>query len=57
MRRTRPSSRITYKAFGALDPAGQARLAADIAALASQFNRGRRSLVMPAQYLEVVIER
>jgi hypothetical protein len=47
----------THKAFGALDAEGQARLTADIAAVVSQFNRGKRSLVVPAQYLEVVIER
>jgi ubiquinone/menaquinone biosynthesis C-methylase UbiE len=47
----------TFKAFQALDPEGQSRLAADIAALAARFDRGRRSLVIPAGYLEVVIER
>lgn len=47
----------TYKAFGALDSKGQARLAADIEDLSSRFNRGRNSFVVPAEYLEVVIER
>jgi len=47
----------TYKAFGALDPNGQARLVADIEDLSSRFNRRRNSFVVPAEYLEVVIER
>jgi hypothetical protein len=47
----------THKAFGALDPDGQARLSADIAELSSRFNRGQSSLMVPADYLEVVIER
>lgn len=47
----------TYKAFGALDSGGQARLAADIADLSSRFNRRKTSFVVPAEYLEVVIER
>jgi ubiquinone/menaquinone biosynthesis C-methylase UbiE len=47
----------TYKAFGALDAAGQARLAEDIAALSVRFNRRSTSFVVPAEYLEVVIER
>jgi ubiquinone/menaquinone biosynthesis C-methylase UbiE len=47
----------TYKAFGALDAAGQTRLAEDIAALSVRFNRRRTSFVVPAEYLEVVIER
>ncbi len=47
----------TYKAFGALDAAGQARLAADITALSTRFNHRRNSFVVPGEYLEVVIER
>jgi SAM-dependent methyltransferase len=47
----------THKAFAALDPAGQAGLAADISALAATFNRRSASFVVPAEYLEVVIER
>ena len=47
----------TCKAFGALDSKSQARLAADIEDLSSRFNRGRNSFVVPAEYLEVVIER
>jgi ubiquinone/menaquinone biosynthesis C-methylase UbiE len=47
----------TYKAFGALDAAGQTRLAEDIAALSVRFNRRSTSFVVPAEYLEVVIER
>jgi SAM-dependent methyltransferase len=47
----------THKAFGALDPEGQARLVADLTDLSSRFNRGQTSFVVPAEYLEVVIER
>ena len=47
----------TFKAFGALDAAGQAQLAADIEALSTRFNRSQTSLAIPADYLEVVIER
>jgi SAM-dependent methyltransferase len=47
----------TYKAFGALDPEGQARLAGDIAAMSAAFNRSKGAFVAPAEYLEVVIER
>jgi ubiquinone/menaquinone biosynthesis C-methylase UbiE len=47
----------TYKAFGALDSQGQARLAADLEELASRFNQGRGSLAVPGEYLEVVIDR
>jgi ubiquinone/menaquinone biosynthesis C-methylase UbiE len=47
----------TFKAFGALDPDGQARLAADISELSARFNRSARAFVVPAEYLEVVIER
>jgi len=47
----------TYKAFGALDAGGQTRLAADIAALSTKYNRRSTSFVVPADYLEVVIER
>lgn len=43
------------KAFGALDPARQEALAADLIALAERFNRATDgSLVAPGQYLEVV---
>jgi ubiquinone/menaquinone biosynthesis C-methylase UbiE len=48
----------THKAFAALDPAGQDALANDISALLNRCNiAGPSSLVVPAQYLEVVIER
>ena len=47
----------THKAFGALNPEGQARLAADIADLSSRFNRRATSFVVPAEYLEIVIAR
>jgi SAM-dependent methyltransferase len=47
----------TFKAFGALEPAAQARLAADIGELASRVNRRHGSFAVPCEYLEVVIER
>ncbi len=46
----------TLKAFVALDAKGQALLAADITALLERLNRGgAHSLVVPGEYLEVVI--
>ena len=49
----------TYKAFGALDDAGKIRLTEDLRALITEFGRSTRSgaLAIPAEYLEVVIER
>ena len=48
----------THKAFGALDATKQASLAADITALLGRHNvAGARSLVVPSEYLEVVITR
>ena len=48
----------THKAFAALDPTRQDRLAKDIAALLDRFNTaGPASLVVPGEYLEVGIER
>src|SRR5262249_47075288 len=48
----------THKAFAALDAAGQAALAKDITALLERCNTaGPGSLVVPSEYLEVVIER
>lgn len=48
----------THKAFAALDPAGQDALAKDIAALLNRCNTaGSASLVVPAEYLEVVITK
>jgi len=46
----------TYKAFAALDPSGQAGLAAAIVELSARFNRSSTSFVVPAEYLEVVID-
>ena len=47
-----------HKAFAALDLAGQTALAKDIKALLNQCNiAGPDSLVVPAEYLEVVITR
>jgi ubiquinone/menaquinone biosynthesis C-methylase UbiE len=47
----------THKAFAALDAAGQQALSADLARLLAEHNvGGGRSLVVPAEYLEVVIE-
>ncbi len=46
------------KAFGALEPAAQAALSADLLALIERFNRsGDGSMVVPSEYLEVVITR
>jgi len=48
----------THKAFAALDPARQDALAKDITALLNRCNTaGPASLVVPSEYLEVVIER
>jgi SAM-dependent methyltransferase len=48
----------TLKAFAALDAAGQQALARDITALLEQMNTaGKSSLVVPAEYLEVVITK
>ena len=46
----------TLKAFAALPPAGQKQLEADITELLNRLNTGgRRSLVVPGEYLETVI--
>src|SRR5262249_23563241 len=48
----------THKAFLALDPAGQKALEADITALLERLNvGGPRSLVVPGEYLEVVVTK
>jgi ubiquinone/menaquinone biosynthesis C-methylase UbiE len=48
----------THKAFAALDPARQDALAKDITALLNRCNTaGPDSLVVPSEYLEVVVER
>jgi ubiquinone/menaquinone biosynthesis C-methylase UbiE len=48
----------THKAFAALTGSGQEALAMDITALLEKHNvAGSSSLVVPAEYLEVVIER
>ena len=48
----------THKAFAALDADRQRLLAADIIALLERFNvAGRDSLVVPGEYLEVVISK
>lgn len=48
----------THKAFAALDAAGQEALAKDITALLNRGNiAGPASLVVPAEYLEVVITK
>jgi ubiquinone/menaquinone biosynthesis C-methylase UbiE len=48
----------THKAFAALDAARQAVLAGDLAALIAKYDRGAgRGMVVPAEYLEVVLER
>lgn len=46
------------KAFGALDGEGQAALTRELLALLERRNRSRdRTLVLPSQYLEIVIEK
>lgn len=46
------------RAFGALDPAGQQALERDLHALLDRFNvAGEHSLVVPSEYLEVVITK
>ena len=46
----------TLKAFAALPPAGQKQLEADITELLNRLNvGGRRSLIVPGEYLETVI--
>ena len=48
----------THKAFAALDPAGQNALEKDITALLNRCNTaGQASLVVPGEYLEVVITK
>jgi ubiquinone/menaquinone biosynthesis C-methylase UbiE len=47
----------THVAFGKLDGEGQARLGGDIIELCNRYSRRATSLVVPAEYLEVVIER
>lgn len=48
----------THKAFAALDAAGQAALERDIVALLNEMNTaGGASLVVPSEYLEVVITK
>jgi len=48
----------THKAYAALDADGQARLTADLTALLERRNvGGAHSLVVPGEYLEVVITR
>jgi len=46
------------KAFGALIPEQQTALTRDVVALIDQGNRSKeRSVALPSEYLEVVIER
>ena len=48
----------THKAYAVLDPLRQARLTEDISALLEEFNvAGPNSLVVPGEYLEVVITK
>jgi ubiquinone/menaquinone biosynthesis C-methylase UbiE len=48
----------THKAFGALDANGQQALERDVTALLEQLNiGGQKSLVVPSEYLEVVITK
>jgi len=46
------------KAFAALEPAAQSALEADLKALIARFDRsGGTSMVVPGEYLEVVVAR
>jgi ubiquinone/menaquinone biosynthesis C-methylase UbiE len=46
------------KAFGALNEAGQAAFESDLLALVGRFNRAAdRTMVVPSQYLEIVVTR
>jgi SAM-dependent methyltransferase len=46
------------KAFAALEPAAQSALESDLEALIGRFNRsGDRTMVVPSEYLEVVVTR
>jgi hypothetical protein len=48
----------THKAFGALDAARQSQLSAAIAELLGRWNvAGAESLVVPGEYLEIVITK
>ena len=48
----------THKLYAALDSEQQARLSAEITAMLERLNTGGpRSLVVPGEYLEVVITR
>jgi ubiquinone/menaquinone biosynthesis C-methylase UbiE len=48
----------THKAFGGLEPHAQELLRHDILSLVEQFNRAKDgTMVVPSEYLEVVIER
>jgi ubiquinone/menaquinone biosynthesis C-methylase UbiE len=48
----------THKAFGALDAERQAALANDLLQLIAQHDRGEgRGMVVPAEYLEIVLEK
>jgi hypothetical protein len=48
----------TLKAFAALAPAAQSALTDDLMALVARFNRsGDSSMVVPSEYLEIVITR
>ena len=48
----------THKAFAALDAAGATALERDITALLRQMNvAGASSLVVPSEYLEVVVTK
>jgi ubiquinone/menaquinone biosynthesis C-methylase UbiE len=47
----------THKAFGALDGAGQERLTRDLIALLDELNTADDSLVLPSDYVEVVVTK
>jgi hypothetical protein len=45
----------THKAFAALDAEGREALAADLLELIAGFNRGGEAMIVPSDYLEVVV--
>src|SRR5262245_24575724 len=43
----------TFKAFGALEPDGQRKLASELAGLGAKLSRRTDSFIVPAEYVEV----
>jgi ubiquinone/menaquinone biosynthesis C-methylase UbiE len=47
----------THRAFAALDAPKQAALEADLRKLLAQLNRGKNTLIVPGEYLEIVVTK